>query len=173
MTTSPISPTSAVPAAGRTAGPYHYEDFEPGRLFAHHWGRTLTEADAVLFATQTHQYQPALFNAAYAAHLGHRDRPVSELLTFSVVLGLSVADLTESGGPFLGADEMSFGVPVYVGDTLDATSVVVSRRESGSRPGWGVVRWRTVGTNQHGDMVVHYQRSSLVRRRPEETGADT
>ena len=27
-----------------------YEDFEPGRVFRHHWGRTITESDIMAFA---------------------------------------------------------------------------------------------------------------------------
>lgn len=153
--------------------PYPYEDFTPGRVFCHHWGRTITAADAVLFSTQTHQAQPAQFNADYARLIGLPARPVSELLTFSVVLGLSVADLSESGGPFLGADDIEFSDPVFASDTLYATSAVVERRPSGSRPGWGVVRWRTIGTNQHGRPVVSYTRASLVRRRSRSNGNAT
>jgi itaconyl-CoA hydratase len=154
----------------RGVAPNDYEDFPPGRIFRHHWGRTITGADAILFSTQTHQAQPAQFNAHYAAMSGLPGRPVSELLTFSVVLGLTVEDLSESGGPFLGADDVTFTRPVFEGDTLYATSVVSERRPSGSRPGWGVVRWRTIGTNQRGEPVLSYSRASLVRRRaPGET----
>ncbi len=150
--------------------PYYLEDFTPGRVFGHHWGRTVTETDAILFATQTHQYQPALVNRDYARALGHDCTPVSELLVFSIVLGLTVADLSESGGPFLGADDIRFLAPVHVGDTLYAASVVTARRPSGSRPGWGVVTWHTVATGADGTNVLSYTRSSLVRVRPAPAG---
>ena len=158
----------ATPArdAGPEGPPYYYEDFDVGRVFEHHWGRTVTETDAVLFATQTHQYSPIYFNSPYARRSGLQAMPVSELLVFSIVLGLSVEDLSESGGTFLGADKIRFLRPVLAGDTLVAVSSVVDRRESRSRPGWGVVRWSTVGLAQHGHEVVEYERASLVRRRP-------
>lgn len=143
--------------------PYFFEDFPEGRVFAHHWGRTITESDAITFATQTHLYEPALFNWPYAAHLGHDRPPVSGLLVYAVVLGLTVEDLSESGGAFLGSDDVRFEAPVYAGDTLYASSGVVTRRASRSKPGWGVVRWRTVGVNQTGEPVIGYTRSSLVR----------
>lgn len=144
--------------------PLSYEDFPVGRLFVHHWGRTITESDAISFATQTHQYQPVWFNRDYASELGHVGLPACDALVFSVVLGLSVEDLSESGGPFLGADDLRFLAPVHVGDTLYARSVVIERRESGSRPGWGVVAWETTGVDQHGTAVLTYRRASLVRR---------
>ncbi|MFC5139382.1 MaoC family dehydratase [Actinomycetospora rhizophila] len=143
------------------------EDFAPGRAFDHHWGRTVTESDVVLWATQTHLYQPAYVNAERARHDGHAHRPVPAGLVFAVVLGLTVEDLSESGGSFLGADAVRFPTPVHVGDTLYASSAVVERRTSRSRPGWGVVTWRTVGTNQHAVPVVEYRRTSMVPgRRP-------
>jgi itaconyl-CoA hydratase len=148
-----------------------YEDFEEGLVIEHHWGRTVTETDAVLFATQTHLYQPAHLNAVVAEHDGRPGPPVPELLVLAVVLGLSVEDLSESGGPFLGADDVRHGVPVLAGDTLWSASRVVSRRPSGSRPGWGVVRWRTVGVNQRGEEVISYERTSLVRRRTSQVSA--
>ncbi len=142
------------------------DDFEPDSVFVHHWGRTVTESDVVLFSTQMHLYQPAYLNSEYAVHLGLRSSPVPELLVFSIVLGLSVEDLSESGGSFLGANGLEFLAPVSVGDTLYASSVVSARRESRSRPGWGIVEWKTVGSNQDGVPVLRYSRSSMVRRRP-------
>ncbi|MDF2823771.1 MAG: hypothetical protein K0R68_1179 [Mycobacterium sp.] len=143
----------------------HLEDFEPGRTFGHHWGRTITDADVVLYATQTHLYQPQFVNTDIATHLGFPRRPVPELLVFAVVLGLTVEDLSESGGSFLGAPEIEHLATVFVGDTLYATSAVTQRRPSRSRPGWGVVTWRTIGTTQSGEPVIDYCRSSLVRGR--------
>lgn len=145
----------------------HYEDFEVGRMFRHHWGRTVTESEAIAFATQNLLHEPALFNRTYAEHLGYRDLLVSPLFVFSIVLGMSVEDLSESGGPFLGADAIEVGGPVFPGDTLFASSVVLSRRPSGSRPGFGIVEWRTIGRTQAGVDVVTFRRTNLVRRREE------
>jgi acyl dehydratase len=140
-----------------------YEDFEIGRHFAHHWGRTITAGDGINFATRHLLHEPALFNKTYAMHLGYPDIVISPLLVFSIVLGMSVADLSESGGPFLGSDAIEFKKPVFPGDTLFASSVVVTRRPSGSRPGFGIVEWRTAGHNQHTDLVVCFRRTNLVR----------
>ena len=35
-----------------------YEDFEPGRVFRHHWGRTITESETTLFSTLTLHFNP-------------------------------------------------------------------------------------------------------------------
>jgi acyl dehydratase len=141
----------------------HYEDFEEGRRFVHHWGRTVSADEAIEFATQHMLHEPALFNRSYAQHLGHRDLLVSPLLVFAIVLGMSVEDLSESGGPFLGSDAVEHIRPVYPGDTLFASSLVLSRRRSRSRPGFGIVEWRTVGGNQQREEVLTFRRSNLVR----------
>lgn len=141
-----------------------YEDFDPGRVFVHRRGRTITDADALLFATTTHLSQPAYFDRLEARRGGNEVLPVSPYLLLAVVIGLSVEDLSESGGPFLGADDIRFGDPVPVGSTIEAASRVVMRRESGKRPGWGIVEWETVGAVGEQE-VVRFRRTSLVRKK--------
>ena len=84
-----------------------YEDFEPGRVFKHHWGRTVTESESTLFSTLTLHFNPHYFNAAYARAHGHPGIVVNPLLVFTTVFGLTVEDLSEGGGPFLGVNELS------------------------------------------------------------------
>lgn len=139
-----------------------YDDFEPGRVFAHHWGRTITEADNTIFTTLTQAYNPLYFNAPFAREHGHPSVVVNPMLVFGVVFGLSVEDLSEAGGPFLGVDELTFHTPVYPGQTLVARSTVVSRRVSDSRPGWGIVTWHTEGFNDSDELVVDFRRSNLI-----------
>lgn len=142
-----------------------FEDFADGQVFEHHWGRTLNAGDNSLFTTMTLAFTPLYFNAEYARAHGHRDVVVDPMLVLCTVVGLSVEDLSEAGGPFLGIEKVDFRLPVYPGDTLTARSQVIARRESTSRPAFGVVTWRTDGFNQHGETVVSYERSNLVAKR--------
>lgn len=152
-------------AVKRVARGCLYEDFTEGRVFEHHWGRTLTTSDALLFNNLTMQYNPIYFNAEYARRLGYDDMVVNPLLVMTTVLGLTVEDLSEAGGPFLGIDDLRFHQVVYAGDTLYARSEVLGRRESQSRPGWGIVEWRTTAVNQRGELVLEYRRRNLSRKR--------
>ena len=142
-----------------------FEDFAPNRKFTHHWGRTLTSGDAVTFAAVTHRYCPLYFNADYARSEGHRDLVVDPLLVLATVIGLSVEDLSEAGGPFLGVNKVRFLTAVYPGDTVTCCSQVLDRRESGSRPGAGIVSWRTEARNQEDRVVLTYERTNLVRKK--------
>lgn len=139
-----------------------YEEFEEGRVFVHRWGRTITESDNTLFTTLTLSYNPLYFNAPYAKDHGHAGVVCNPMLVFGVVFGLSVEDLSERGGLFLGVDDLTFHRPVYPGNTLTARSTVVSRRVSESRKGQGIVTWHTEGFNESDDLVVDFKRSNLI-----------
>lgn len=142
-----------------------YDDFTEGRVFEHHWGRTLTAEDSLLFNNLTMNYNPIHFNVEYARRLGYEAMVVTPLLVMTTVLGLTVEDLSEAGGPFLGIDDVKFLRPVYAGDTVYARSTVLSRRESRSRPGWGIVEWKTTAVNQRGEPVLEYRRRNLTKKR--------
>ena len=144
---------------------HRYEDFEVGQTFVHHWGRTITEGDNTLFSSLTLHYNPLYTNLAYAKSHGHRATPVNPLLVFNTVFGLTVEDLSEGGGPFLGVEKLEYLEPVYPGDTVFARSEVVDKRSSENRPGFGIVTWHTAGSNQDERKVIDYQRSNLVRMR--------
>jgi len=146
-----------------------FEDMSVGRVFEHHWGRTLTDGDNVAFTTQTLSFCPLYFNEPYAQSLGHRTILVNPMLVFNTVFGLSVEDLSEGGGPFLGVETCEFVADVYVGDTLTARSEVISARESKGNPNFGIVTWHTEGFNQHGHCVVSFDRTNLVRKRHKTT----
>lgn len=142
-----------------------YEDMVEGRVFDHHWGRTITEGDNATFTTQTLSFCPLYFNEPYARSLGHPKTLVNPLLVFNTVFGMSVEDLSEGGGPFLGVDDCEFLVPVYVGDTLTARSTVTATRESKGQKGFGIVTWQTEGRNQNNAKVIEFRRTNLVRKR--------
>jgi len=142
-----------------------FQDFTVGRAFSHHWGRTITESDNTAFSVLTLHYNPQYTNAEVARANGYDGPPVNPLLVFNTVFGLSVEDLSEGGGPFLGVNALEYGVPVYPGDTVNAESVVKDARESGKRPDFGIVTWATRGTNQRGEEVVRFERTNLVRKR--------
>ena len=78
----------------RRTGRY-YEDFNVGDTYRHHWGRTLTEGECVLFTTSTQNANPLYFNREYARALGHPTCPANPLLVMNVVFGMTVEDLSE------------------------------------------------------------------------------
>src|SRR6266851_485378 len=145
----------------------HYEDFKLGHVYHHHWGRTLNDGDNSLFSALTLSFNPLYFNAEYAAAHGHGGVVLNPMLVFLTVFGLSVEDLSEAGGLFLGVDDLTFHRRIYPGATLVARSTVVDKRESQSRPDSGIVTWHTQGFLADGDqsLVVDFRRSNLIPKR--------
>ncbi|WP_420145542.1 MaoC family dehydratase [Sphingobium sp.] len=149
-------------------GPY-YEDFEVGQTFVHHWGRTITESDTVNFSLLYLCYNPIYFNRDYAMAHGHPDIVVNPQFLFNVVLGLSVEDCSENGGPFLGVYDLVYDRPIYPGTAVVAKSETLEKRVSSSNPGNGIVTWRTEGFDSDGNRLIGFRRSNLsILRQPGE-----
>lgn len=140
---------------------YRYADFMPGRTFDHPMRRTVDRSDSLLFSATTLSLCPRYFDVEAARAEGHPDIVVNPYFVLALVVGLSVEDLSEHSEAFLGISEARFARDVYPGDTVRAESVVESRRESASRPGFGIVAWRTTGLNQRDEVVVTLSRANL------------
>ncbi|KJL19974.1 Bifunctional protein PaaZ [Microbacterium azadirachtae] len=150
----------------------YFEEFEEGAVYLHRPGRTVTEADNVLFTTLTMNTQALHLDAAWSAGTEFGERLVNSMFTLSTLVGLSVAQLTMGTiVANLGFSDVSFPAPVRIGDTLYAETLVVSKRLSASRPGQGVVQLAHTGRNQDGTVVALATRSTLVRCVPAEAGA--
>ena len=144
---------------------HFYEEFELGQVFEHHWGRTLNESDNSLFSTLTNQANPLYFNAEFAKAHGHKGIVLNPMIVFGTVFGLSVEDLSEAGGAFLGVDDLTFEGHVYPDDTLTARSEVINKRESEKNSDVGIVTWHTQGFNQKGDRVIEFKRTNMVSKK--------
>lgn len=69
-------------------------------------------------------------------------------------------------GPALGLRDLKWLKPVYVGDTIAYTSEVIDTRISGSRPGLGLLTFRSTGVNQNGELVISFASTTFIARRP-------
>ncbi|GAA3289018.1 MaoC family dehydratase [Arthrobacter citreus] len=140
-----------------------YEEFEPGAVYRHRPGRTVTEADNVLFTTLTMNTQGLHLDAAYSAGQPFGQRLVNSMFTLATMVGQSVGQLTQGTlVAQLGLGEISFPHPLFHGDTLYTETGVVQKRLSSSRPGQGIVTLAHTGRNQNGDVVGRCTRTALV-----------
>lgn len=147
-----------------------FEEFEVGTTYLHRPGRTVTEADNVLFTTLTMNTQPLHLDAAASDALPpFHARLVNSMFTLSTLVGLSVAQLTQGTlVANLGFSAIAFPAPVFVGDTLYAETLVTDKRPSRSRPGEGIVSLEHTARNQSGTVVATAARQTLVRVQPPE-----
>jgi acyl dehydratase len=144
----------------------YYDELELGSKFKHALGRTVTESDNVMFSALTMNTQPLHLNADFAARTEFGRPIVNGIFTLGLVVGMSVADLTEGTiVANLSYEKVVYPNPVFHGDTLYVESEVLEKRESRSRPDCGIVRLRHLGRNQHGKVVVEVERMVLFKKK--------
>lgn len=139
-----------------------YEDFEVGAEYRHWPGRTIGESDNAWFTLLTMNTHPLHFDEAYASSTRFGRRLVNSCLTLSVVVGMSVRDISQNAIANLGFERIELPAPVFHGDTLYATSTVLAKRVSKSDPSRGIVSVRTHAVNQEGTEVLRLERAVLV-----------
>jgi itaconyl-CoA hydratase len=81
------------------------------------------------------------------------------------VTGQSVTDISQNAMANLGWDEVRLPNPVFEGDTIYSRSEVLEKRESKSRPNVGIVKFKTIGFNQDGTLVIEYKRTVMIYKR--------
>jgi acyl dehydratase len=145
----------------------YFDDLAPGWKLRHAAGRTVTETDNVLFCALTMNTQPLHLNEDFAAKTQFKHRIVNGIFTMGLVVGLTVAELTEGTiVANLAYDRVAHPAPVFAGDTIYVESEVLEKRESATKPDRGVVKLLHRGLNQDGKVVVEIERSVLFLRRP-------
>ncbi|KAA5604498.1 MaoC family dehydratase [Roseospira marina] len=149
---------------------HYFEDFQLDQEIVHATPRTITEGDQALYMALYGSRFPLHCSAEMAMDIGFDDMPLEDLLVFHIVFGKSVPDISLNAVANLGYAECVFGVPVYAGDTLRATSRVIGLKENSNRK-TGVVYVRTTGVNQDDEVVVDFVRWVMVRKR--EAGDDS
>jgi acyl dehydratase len=145
----------------------YLEDFEVGRVFEHEIRRTVTEMDNTLFSCLTHNPQPLHIDHEFASKTEWGKPLVNSLFTLGVMIGISINDTTLGttiGN--LGMSEVKFPKPVFHGDTLRATTEILSKRETRSRPDAGIVEFLHKAYNQRGELVAECRRQGMMRKRP-------
>ncbi len=141
------------------------EDFVPGDLYRHKGGKTVTEGLFSIFTDFSMTTNPLSKNARYARAYGFEGLVVPPGLVMLIVFSQSVEDVSENARANLEYIDMRFGVPVYIGDTLEAETRVLGVKGSSSNPMLGVVHVQTTGRNQRGEVVLTFQRKVQVWKR--------
>ena len=145
----------------------YFDEWQVGDKIAHSVTRTVTETDNLLISALTHNPQPMHLDAETAKDSEFGQILVNSCFTFSLTVGISVADTTLGTlVANLGFDEVKFPSPVFYGDTLRIESECVAARDSGSRPNAGIVTWEHRALNQRGETVSTMKRTALLLKRP-------
>ena len=142
----------------------YLEDFEPGAVYQHARGKTVTEMDGVLICNLVMNTAQGHFNEDMMSRSPQGQRIVFGGVTIAMVIGLAMQDTGEQALAELALDKVRLRTPVFHGDTLYAYSKVLDVVE-GDRPDAGIVSFLHQGYNQDGKLVFEGERRVLVKRR--------
>lgn len=143
-----------------------FDEWQVGDRITHQPSRTVTETDNLMFSAMTHNMQPLHLDAEYARASEFGQILVNSTFTFSLAVGLSIADTTV--GTLianLGFDKVVTPKPTFIGDTLTCHTEVVEMRESKSRPNQGILAFKHELTNQRGEIVLSMLRTVLLKKK--------
>jgi acyl dehydratase len=141
------------------------EDFQVGDIYRHWPGKTITEYDDHLFCMITMNHHPLHTNDWFAAESVQGRNVVVGNLVYSLVLGMSVPDVSGAAIANLEVEELKHKMPTFHGDTIYAETRVLEVTPSKSRDDRGVVTVETKGFNQDGKEVCYFRRKVMVWKR--------
>ena len=145
----------------------YLDDFEIGDVYRHWPGKTITEYDDHLFCMITMNHHPLHTNAWFAENeTVQKQNVVVGNLVYSVVLGMSVPDVSGSAVANLEVESLLHAKPTFHGDTIYAVTKVVDKKPTsdGKR---GIVTVETKGINQRGEEVCFFRRKVMVWQKDE------
>jgi len=143
----------------------YFEEFEIGETILHELGRTITEGDHMLFCMLTMNHHPIHIDADFAAKSQFGKPLVAGTLVFSLVVGMTVCDISARAIANLEYTEVKHLAPTFHGDTLHAETRILDKRESAAKPDRGVVWVETIALNQRGESVLSFKRTILIPKR--------
>lgn len=143
----------------------YFEDFVEGETIVHSQTKTIFESDNNLFSLLTMNHHPVHLNQDYAAKGQHERILVVGTLVFSVVVGITVSDISGKAIANLDYEKIEHLAPVFIGDTIYAETTVLSVKESKTKNDRGVVYVETTAKNQNGVNVLKFRRHILIKKR--------
>ncbi|RGT58265.1 MULTISPECIES: MaoC family dehydratase [Bacteroides] len=142
----------------------YFEEFEVGEKIQHSLSKTIFESDNNFFSLLTMNHHPVHTNMDYAQSNQYGKILVVGTLVFSLVVGMTVPDISGKAIANLGYEDIKHLAPVFIGDTLYAETTVLSKRESQTKKDRGIVSVETIGYNQRGENVISFCRNVLIKR---------
>ncbi|TQR15431.1 MaoC/PaaZ C-terminal domain-containing protein [Psychrobacillus soli] len=139
----------------------YFEDFQLGDVWESK-GRTITEADIVMFSALSGDWFPLHTNIEYAKETQYKQRIAHGMLVLSITTGLVHF---EPGVvvAFYGMDKVRFTNPTFIGDTIHLTGKVIDLKSKGSNQ--GVVTVLQEVKKQTGEIVAVFEMKLLVNQK--------
>ncbi len=143
----------------------YFEDFIVDSEIKHSLSKTIFESDNNLFSLLTMNHHPVHTNLDYSQKNQHGKILVVGTLVFSIVVGMTVPDISGKAIANLGYEDIKHLAPVFLNDTIYAKTIILSKRESKSKNDRGIVYVETIGYNQNNEDVISFRRNVLIKKR--------
>ena len=143
----------------------YFEEFVKGDVIKHELSKTIYESDNNLFCLLTMNHHPLHINNDYASKSQHGKPLVVGTLVFSLVVGMTVPDISGKAIANLGYENVQHLAPVFINDTLYAQTTILDVQDSKSKSDRGIVYVETTAYNQNNVAVLRFRRKVLVKKR--------
>ena len=144
---------------------YYFEDYEIGESIIHSKSKTIFESDNNIFSLITMNHHPLHINTHHAQNSHHKEILVVGTLVFSLVVGLTVSDISGKAIANLSYDKISHIEPVFIGDTIYARSKIINKEDSKSKKFLGKIEIKSIGSNQNKKDVISFTRKIIIKKK--------
>ncbi len=142
----------------------YFEEFEVGEIIKHDKTKTIMESDNNLFSLLTMNHHPVHLDMEYCRKQQHRQILVVGTLVFSLIVGITVSDISGKAIANLDYEKVQHNAPVFIGDTLRAETEILNTRESKSKNDRGIIYVETKAYNQKDELVLTFRRHVLIKK---------
>lgn len=142
-----------------------FDEFVEGEVIHHSLSKTIFESDNNLFSLLTMNHHPLHTNIDYAGKEQHGKVLVVGTLVFSLVVGITVPDISGKAIANLGYEDVRHLGPVFINDTIYAKTTVLEKQESKTKPDRGIVYVETIAYNQNNESVLSFRRKVLIKKK--------
>jgi acyl dehydratase len=139
----------------------YYESFTKGEIVEHALSKTIFESDNNLFSLLTMNHHPVHLNLDYVKNHQHKQILVVGTLVFSLVVGMTVPDISGKAVANLEYESIKHLAPVFINDTIYAKTTIIDKWLTSNKYR-GIVYVETIGYNQNGESVISFKRKVLI-----------
>lgn len=138
-----------------------YDDFEVGATVNHALTKTIFESDNNLFSLLTMNHHPVHLNVEHCKAHPHQQILVVGTLVFSLVVGMTVPDISGKAIANLEYENVNHLGPVFINDTISAKTEILDKWLT-SNAARGIVYVETTAYNQNDQAVLRFRRKVLI-----------
>jgi len=143
----------------------YFEEFKVGEVIEHATSKTIFESDNNLFSLLTMNHHPLHTNIDYAKDSQHGKILVVGTLVFSLVVGITVPDISGKAIANLEYESIKHLAPVFINDTIYARTRIIDCIPSKTKRDRGIIYVETTGYNQNIQDVIQFRRKVLIKKR--------